>query len=115
MKRKELLNRLDLSTFIAFDFETTGLDYQNDKIIEVAAIKFIDGEIEDRYVELVNPGFKIPHVITEITGISNSMVISSPSEELIIDDLLSFISDYPMVAHNINFDRKFFTRSWLNC
>ena len=56
MKRKELLNRLDLSTFIAFDFETTGLDHQNDRVIEVAAIKFIDGDIADRYVELVNPG-----------------------------------------------------------
>ena len=107
MERKELLQKLNLSTFVAFDFETTGLDSENDKVIEVAAIKFVDGEIENRYVELVNPGFKIPHVITEITGISNSMVISSPSEELIIDDLLSFISDYPLVAHNINFDRKF--------
>ena len=105
MERKELLQKLNLSTFVAFDFETTGLDSENDKVIEVAAIKFVDGEIENRYVELVNPGFKIPHVITEITGISNSMVISSPSEELIIDDLLSFISDYPLVAHNINFDR----------
>ena len=107
MKRKELLNRLDLSTFIAFDFETTGLDHQNDKIIEVAAIKFTDGEIADRYVELVNPGMSIPSVITEITGISDKMVRSSPSEELIIDDLLSFIGDNPLVAHNIHFDEKF--------
>ena len=107
MKRKELLKRLDLSTFIAFDFETTGLDHQNDKIIEVAAIKFIDGEIADRYVELVNPGMSIPSVITEITGISDKMVLSSPSEELIIDDLLSFIGDNPLVAHNIHFDEKF--------
>ena len=107
MKRKELLKRLDLSTFIAFDFETTGLDHQNDKIIEVAAIKFIDGEIVDRYVELINPGMPIPAVITEITGISDKMVCSSPSEELIIDDLLSFIGNNPLVAHNIHFDEKF--------
>ena len=107
MKRKELLKRLDLSTFIAFDFETTGLDHQNDKIIEVAAIKFVDGEIVDRYVELINPGMPIPAVITEITGISDKMVCSSPSEELIIDDLLSFIGDNPLVAHNIHFDEKF--------
>ena len=107
MERKELLKRLDLSSFIAFDFETTGLDHQNDKIIEVAAIKFIDGEIADRYVELVNPGISIPAVITEITGISDKMVRSSPSEELIIDDLLSFIGEDPLVAHNIHFDEKF--------
>ena len=107
MERKELLKRLDLSSFIAFDFETTGLDHQNDKVIEVAAIKFIDGKIADRYVELVNPGMNIPPVITEITGISDKMVRSSPSEELIIDDLLSFIGENPLVAHNIHFDEKF--------
>ena len=79
MERKELLQKLDLSCFIAFDFETTGLDHHNDRIIEVAAIKFVDGEITDRYVELVNPEMSIPAIITEITGISDSMVRSSPS------------------------------------
>ena len=110
MERKELLKKLDLSCFIALDFETTGLDHQSDRIIEVAAIKFIDGEITDRYVELVNPEMKIPPVITEITGISDSMVRSSPSEEVIIDDLLSFIGDHPLVAHNIHFDHRFLTQ-----
>ncbi len=110
MDRKELLQRLDLSCFIAFDFETTGLDHQNDRIIEVAAIKFIDGEITERYVELVNPERDIPLVITEITGISDAMVRSSPSEEIIIDDLLSFIGDHPLVAHNIHFDLRFLSQ-----
>ena len=55
MKQKQLLQKLDLSCFVAFDFETTGLDHHNDRIIEVAAIKFVDGEITERYVELVNP------------------------------------------------------------
>ena len=110
MERKELLQRLDLSCFIAFDFETTGLDHHNDRIIEVAAIKFVDGEITDRYVELLNPEMNIPAIITEITGISDSMVRSSPSEELIIDDLLSFIGDHPLVAHNIHFDQNFLSQ-----
>ena len=110
MERKELLQRLDLSCFIAFDFETTGLDHHNDRIIEVAAIKFVDGEITDRYIELVNPEMNIPAIITEITGISDSMVRSSPSEELIIDDLLSFIGDHPLVAHNIHFDQNFLSQ-----
>ncbi len=107
MKKKELLQKLDLSCFVAFDFETTGLDHHNDRIIEVAAIKFINGEITERYVELVNPEINISPIITEITGISDSMVRSSPTEELIIDDLLSFIGDHPLVAHNIHFDQRF--------
>ena len=98
MKKKQLLQKLDLSCFVAFDFETTGLDHHNDRIIEVAAIKFVDGEITERYVELVNPEMSISPIITEITGISDSMVRSSPTEELIIDDLLSFIGDHPLVC-----------------
>ena len=55
----------------------------------------------DRFVSLVNPGIDIPNLITEITGISNSMVYKSPTEAEIIDDFLSFLGDSPLVAHNI--------------
>ena len=55
MDRKELLKLVNLSHFIAFDFETTGLDPVSDRIIEIAAIRFVDGEITDRFVTLVNP------------------------------------------------------------
>ena len=84
MEIKELLQNLHLSNFIAFDFETTGLDPGRDKIIEVAAIKFIDGKVSDRYVELINPQIDIPNHITEITGISNSMVVSSPKKKKLL-------------------------------
>ena len=40
LKRVELLKVLELSKFTAFDFETTGLDPKNDRVIEVAAIRF---------------------------------------------------------------------------
>ena len=107
MERKELLELLNLSTFIAFDFETTGLDPNNDKIIEIAAIRFKHGEITDRFVSLVNPEFDIPHLITEITGISNSMVFKAPKEAEIVDSFLTFLGDSPLVAHNIHFDEQF--------
>ena len=48
MDRKELLKTLNLSRFVAFDFETTGLDTNHDKIIEIAALRFEDGIITDR-------------------------------------------------------------------
>ena len=109
MERKELLDVLNLSTFTAFDFETTGLDPNNDKIIEIAAIRFRHGEIVDRFVSLVNPEIDIPHLITEITGISNAMVFKSPKEAEIVDSFLNFLGDSPLVAHNIHFDEKFLT------
>ena len=107
MDRKELLKIFNLSRFTAFDFETTGLDPNNDRIIEIAAIRFEDGIITDRYVELINPERPISTMITEITGISNAMVQRAPTEESIIDDFLHFLGDDPLVAHNIHFDEKF--------
>ena len=104
MNRKELLNALNLSTYIALDFETTGLDPKHDRIIEVAAIKYVNGEPKEKYSTLINPGVHISSFITDITGISNKMVSSSPKEEAIIDDLFSIIGEYPLVAHNIRFD-----------
>ncbi len=107
MERKELLRKLDLSTYIAFDFETTGLSPENDRIIEIAAIKFEGGEAVDRFVTLVNPERQIDSFITDITGISNAMVSDAPVERNIVDDILDFMEDYPLVAHNISFDINF--------
>ena len=107
MDRKELLKLVNLSHFIAFDFETTGLDPVSDRIIEIAAIRFEDGEITDRFVTLVNPDQPISSMITRITGISNEMVRNKPQEGQIIDELLSFLGEDPLVAHNIRFDQSF--------
>ena len=90
MDRAELLDRLNLSTFVAIDLETTGLDPVNDRIIEIAAIRFVDGRPKDRYVTLVNPDKHIPALVTEITGITNDIVRTAPKEEKIINDLLEF-------------------------
>ena len=99
MDRIKLLSSLNLDKFIALDFETTGLDFESDRIIEVAAILFVDGLPSKRYNTLVNPGIPIPKLIEQITGITNEMVADSPKEKDIIDDLFKFIGDYPLVAH----------------
>ena len=107
MNRQELLRELDLSTYIAFDFETTGLSSENDRIIEIAAIKFEGGEAVDRFVTLVNPERPIDSFITDITGISNAMVSDAPIERNIVDNIINFLEDFPLVAHNISFDISF--------
>ena len=85
MKKKTLLKELNLSSYVAIDFETTGLDPNHDRIIEVAAILFKDGEPKKTFSTFVNPGQNIPSFITSITGISNSMVSQSPKESEIIN------------------------------
>ena len=69
MERVKLLSALHLDKFIALDFETTGLQVDSDRIIEVAAILFIDGLPSKKYTTLVNPGIPIPTFIEEITEI----------------------------------------------
>jgi len=62
--RKELLRHLGLGTFIVVDLETTGLDPEKDQIIEIGAIKYIDGVEAESFEQLINPGRPIPEFIT---------------------------------------------------
>ena len=94
MNRATLLKEINLDQFIALDFETTGLQVKTDRIIEVAAILFENGEPTKRFTSLVKPGIPIPTLIENITGITNKMVEDAPSEKDIIDDFFKFISNY---------------------
>ena len=107
MEIPQLLRCLGLSDYIAFDFETTGLSPKDDRIIEIAAIKFVDGNPVDRFVTLINPERPIDPFITDITGIADDMVRDKPIESDIIDEFLEFLTDLPLVAHNISFDKSF--------
>ena len=64
---KNLLKEIEFHDFIAFDLETTGLDSKKNEIIEISALRFIDGELSDEFTTLVKPDQKIPQKITEIT------------------------------------------------
>ncbi len=93
---------------IMLDFETSGLspDY-GDRITEVATIRIVGNEIVDRYVSLVNCKIRIPRFITELTGITQSMVNSAPPADDVIPELLDFIGNDILAAHNASFDNKF--------
>lgn len=55
---------------VAFDLETTGLDVETDSIIEIGAVRIVDGVVTDEYSTLVNPGFAIPQETTYITELN---------------------------------------------
>ena len=61
----------------------------------------------DRFCTLINPRIPISNLIQEITGITNDMVNDAPLEKDVIDDLLRFLGDHPIVAHNTPFDVSF--------
>jgi len=107
LNRPDLLKDLNLSSFIAFDFETTGLDPVKDRLIEVAAIRFVDGVPKDKFITLVNPKRQLLPLIVDITGITDDMLVKAPEEKKIAADLISFLGNDPIVAHNLSFDLAF--------
>ena len=103
------------SPFVVFDIETTGLNKEKCKIIEIGAVKIQDGEIIDRWSTFVNPKTKIPSEITNLTSITDSMVRDASVFSEQIDDFLKFCEGCVMVAHNANFDMGFMKEEAKNC
>ncbi|MFJ7934340.1 PolC-type DNA polymerase III [Sporosarcina sp. NPDC096371] len=93
--------------YIVLDFETTGLRAGADQIIQIGAVKYVENELTDILQTLVNPQRHIPTVVTQLTGISNEMVESAPTIEQKIEELIGFIGDFPIIAHNASFDMGF--------
>lgn len=90
------------------DFETTGLSPEHGaRPTEIAVVLINGDEIIDRYQSLMNPGVSIPYEIQTLTGITNAMVRSAPKVETVMSEAADFVGDYPMLAHNAAFDRKF--------
>lgn len=98
---------LSESDFVIFDIETTGFSKINDRIIEIGAVKVCRGEIVDRYSTFVNPKIPIPYNITQLTSISDDMVLEAPVIEDALKDFLAFSRDCVLVAHNASFDMGF--------
>ncbi|MBE6152911.1 MAG: PolC-type DNA polymerase III [Firmicutes bacterium] len=105
---RESDNKLLESTYVVFDFETTGFNAGGtDSIIEVGAVKICNGEIIDRFDELINPGKPLLNKITELTGITDEMLKDKDNEENAIRRFVEWTGDLPMVAHNAKFDMSF--------
>lgn len=91
--------------FVCVDCETTGLDVDNDRIIEVAVALFDNqGNITQSYESLVNPLCPIPESSTEIHHITDKMVQDKPLIYEVLPKVLSMISSYTIVGHGVDFD-----------
>ncbi|MBX2988180.1 MAG: 3'-5' exonuclease [Bdellovibrionaceae bacterium] len=95
--------------FIAFDLETTGTVPGVDQIVEIGAVRFIDGQPESLFVTLVDPRRPIPPGASAVNGITDSMVQGQPLIENLLDSFAEFCGDDPLIAHNASFDAQFLT------
>ena len=94
-------------TYVVFDLETTGFSSIKDKIIEIGAVKVENGVITDKFSTFVNPKVPIPFKITNLTGITDDMVMEASDIETILPQFLEFVGDAVLVAHNASFDVSF--------
>ena len=86
------------------DIETTGNGPKGQKITEISIFNFDGNKIIDEFTSLVNPEQKIPHFITNLTGITEAMVRTAPKFYEIAKKVEEFTKDTIFVAHNVNFD-----------
>lgn len=93
--------------FVVFDLETTGVKTSQARITEIGAYRVKNGEVTGEFHTLVNPEMPIPWFIVRLTGITDEMVAEAPLFADVAHDLLSFIGDSVLVAHNSAFDMRF--------
>lgn len=97
-------------TIVVFDFETTGLDTNTCKVIELGAIKIKNGEWVEEFCTFANPGEKISKEITDLTSITQEMLDKEPSFSKILPDFLHFCEGAILVVHNQEYDIKILSR-----
>ena len=97
-------------TCVVFDIETTGFGPVRDQIIEIGAVKIVNGVIVDKYSTFINPDVPIPYHITQLTSITDEMVMDAPKIDVILPEFLKFCKNSILVAHNASFDVGFINK-----
>lgn len=102
------------NTFCIIDIETSGFSPLKNDIIEIGAIKYKNGIVLDRFESYVFAK-EIPDKITEITGISDDMLINAPNIKPVLEEFKLFLQDSIFMAHNVNFDFNFINAKLMQC
>ena len=90
--------------FVAVDLETTGTDTQNDRIIELGLVTFDNGEVVDRWQQLINPTIPLPEASSQVTGIKQEDLDGQPVLAAVLDELQRRLSGHVLLAYNCEFD-----------
>jgi DNA polymerase-3 subunit epsilon/ATP-dependent DNA helicase DinG len=93
--------------YVSLDLETTGLDADRDKIIQIGAVKFQGDQVVGTFDTFVNPGRGIPDFVQRLTGIRPEQVSRAPFFSSVSQDLETFLEGHPIIGHNISFDLRF--------
>ena len=99
------------NTFVVYDLETTGIDPQNDRIVEIGAVKIEKGRVTQKFSTFVDPEIHIPEEASRVNNITDDMVANAPKIADVIIDFLNFTDNCIISGYNnINFDNKFIAK-----
>lgn len=102
------------ANYVAIDIETTGLNPKTDKVIEIGAVKVVNGQITEKFTALVNPRRRLGEEIIRLTGIDDGMLANAPGIEEIIEKTVGFCDGLPLLGHHILFDYSFLKKAAVN-
>lgn len=95
-------------TIIAVDVETTGLSpLRGHRVIEIAAVEIVSGQIGNTFHSLIDCGRFIPQQVQQINGITNDMLSGKPKPETVFGQFRDFVGNATLLAHNAPFDGSF--------
>ena len=105
-------NDLKENVFVVFDLETTGLNNnpamgKMDSIIELGAVKIINGEMREKFSTFVACKERLSNEIINLTGIHDEDLVGAPPVEKVLADFFKFTDGAYLVGHNVNFDYRF--------
>ncbi len=98
------MTKLEKCEFVCVDVEATGLDPEQDRVVEVACVTFTLEGIQDEFETLINPMRDIPQSSIDIHNITSDMVIDKPTMNIILPKLLQQIGKRVIIGHSIGFD-----------
>ncbi|HEU5278212.1 MAG TPA: exonuclease domain-containing protein [Gaiellaceae bacterium] len=101
---------LEHATFVVVDLETTGLRPGQSHICEIGAVRVRELELADEFQLLVDPGVPLGRVVSDLTGLRDSVLRGQPHPGIAVRRFLEFAGDAVLVAHNARFDLAFLDR-----
>ena len=102
----KLIFEIDIEMYAILDIETTGGQFNEEGITEIAIYKFDGHEIVDQFISLVNPEIPIQPFVVKLTGINNDMLKSAPKFYEVAKRIIEITNDCVLVAHNTAFDYR---------
>lgn len=95
------------SEFVIVDIESTGFSVRNNKLLEIAAVKIVDGKIEEKFHSYINPEMQISPDIESIIGIDSEQIEEAPGIEVVYPLFEEFVGDATFAAFHISWDMEF--------